>query len=112
MDGLKTHKEAVDAQIRRLPAYGREFHSSHPYSLEELARHSGHTFSGVRTAYGDKEIQAVAEQIGRQPNRRAPQRRQDAMSAAKEGAPGKVRASVQETSSSRSGRVAPPLQGR
>ncbi|MES9811101.1 hypothetical protein [Streptomyces cinereoruber] len=71
LDGLKTQKEAVDAQIRRLPAYGREFHGSHPYGLEELARHSGHTFSGVRTPYSAKEIQAVAEQIGRQPNRPA-----------------------------------------
>ncbi|WP_432128370.1 hypothetical protein [Streptomyces sp. bgisy082] len=35
---LKTQKEAVDAQIRQLLAYGREFHSSHPYSLEELFR--------------------------------------------------------------------------
>ncbi|MGA5220999.1 hypothetical protein ACPCAE_33720 [Streptomyces cinereoruber] len=69
LDGLKTQKEAVDAQIRRLPGYCREFHGSHPYSLEELARRSGHTFSGVRTAYGDKEIQTVAEQISRQPNR-------------------------------------------
>ncbi|MFC7920845.1 hypothetical protein [Streptomyces cinereoruber] len=62
LDGLKTQKEAVDAQIRRLPAYGREFHGSHLCGLEELARHSGYTFSAVRTGYGDKEIQAVAEQ--------------------------------------------------
>ncbi|MGW9448578.1 hypothetical protein [Streptomyces sp. NPDC055632] len=71
LDGLKAQKEAVDAQMRRPLAYGREFHANHPYGLEELARHSGYTFSGVRTAYGDKEVQAVAEQIGRQPNRPA-----------------------------------------
>ncbi|MFF5639520.1 hypothetical protein [Streptomyces sp. NPDC012825] len=71
LDGLRTQKEAVDAQIRRLLAYGREFHGSHPYGLEELARRSGYTFSGVRTAYGEREIRAVAEQIGRQPNRPA-----------------------------------------
>ncbi|MEU7697177.1 hypothetical protein [Streptomyces sp. NPDC039028] len=69
LDDLKTQKEAADAQIRSLLAYGREFHGHHPYSLEELARRSGYTFSGVRTAYGEKEIQTVAVQIGRQPNR-------------------------------------------
>ncbi|WP_411108600.1 hypothetical protein [Streptomyces sp. c-19] len=69
LDDLKAQKAAADAQIRWLLAYGREFHGGHPYGLEELARRSGYTFSGVRTAYGKKEIQGVAEQIGRQPNR-------------------------------------------
>ncbi|MFD7772050.1 hypothetical protein [Streptomyces sp. NPDC059787] len=69
LQDLKAQKEAVDAQIRRLLAYGREFHSSRPYSLEDLARHAGYSFSGVRTAYGETEIRQVAAQIGREPNR-------------------------------------------
>ncbi|QCD60296.1 hypothetical protein [Streptomyces hawaiiensis] len=69
LDDLKTQKEAIHAEIRRLLAYGREFHGSRPYGLEELARHAGYSFSGVRTAYGDKEIQYVADQIGREANR-------------------------------------------
>ncbi|MFJ8719681.1 hypothetical protein ACIRD9_42190 [Streptomyces violaceus] len=69
LDDLKTQKEAINAEIRRLLAYGREFHGNRPYGLEELARHAGYSFSGVRTAYGDKEIQYVADQIGREANR-------------------------------------------
>ncbi|MFF2206195.1 hypothetical protein [Streptomyces sp. NPDC058145] len=69
LDDLKAKKEAVDAQIRQLLAWGREFHGSRPYGLEELARRAGYGISGVRTAYGDTEIRQVAAQIGRQPNR-------------------------------------------
>lgn len=69
LDDLRAQKEAVDAQIRCVLAYGREFHGNRPYSLEELAGHAGYSFSGVRTAYGEKEIQGVARQIGREPNR-------------------------------------------
>ncbi|MGY0055006.1 hypothetical protein ACWY4P_00150 [Streptomyces sp. LZ34] len=69
LDDLKARKEAVDAQIRRLLAYGREFHGSRPYGLEELARRAGYSTSGVRTAYSETEIRQVAAQIGREPNR-------------------------------------------
>ncbi|MEU7474160.1 hypothetical protein AB0A94_37715 [Streptomyces sp. NPDC044984] len=69
LEDLKTQKEAVDAQIRQLLAYGREFHGSRPYGLEDLARRAGYSFSGVRTAYGETEIRQVAAQIGREPNR-------------------------------------------
>ncbi|WP_189956751.1 hypothetical protein [Streptomyces alanosinicus] len=69
LDDLKAQKEAVDAQIRRLLAWGREFHGSRPYGLEELARRAGYSVSGVRTAYGETEINQVAAQIGREPNR-------------------------------------------
>ncbi|KAF3469964.1 hypothetical protein [Streptomyces sp. Tu 3180] len=62
-------QEAVDARIRQLLAYGREFYGSRPYGLEELARAAGYSFSGVRTAYGETEIRQVAVQIGREPNR-------------------------------------------
>jgi DNA repair exonuclease SbcCD ATPase subunit len=69
LEDLKAQKEAVDAQIRRLPAWGREFHGSRPYGLEELARHTGYSTSGVRTAYSETEVRQVATQIGWEPNR-------------------------------------------
>jgi AraC-like DNA-binding protein len=69
LDDLKAQKEAVDARIRQLLAFGREFHGSRPYGLEELARHAGYSPSGVRTAYSEAEIRQVAAQIGREPNR-------------------------------------------
>jgi AraC-like DNA-binding protein len=69
LDDLKAQKEGVDAQIRQLLAWGREFHGSRPYGLEELARHAGYSTSGVRTAYSETEIRQVAAQIGREPNR-------------------------------------------
>ncbi|WP_141666123.1 hypothetical protein [Streptomyces hirsutus] len=69
LEDLKAQKDAVDAQIRQLLAYGREFHGSRPYGLEELARAAGYSFSGVRTAYGETEISQVTAQIGREPNR-------------------------------------------
>lgn len=72
LEDLKAQKEAVDAQIRQLLAYGREFHGSRPYGLEELARRAGYSISGVRTAYSETEISQVAAQLGRKPNR--PQR--------------------------------------
>ncbi|MFF7146264.1 hypothetical protein ACFZB5_34680 [Streptomyces nodosus] len=69
LDDLKTQKEAVDAEIRRLLAWGREFHGGRPYGLEELAHRAGYSVSGVRTAYSETEIRQVAAQIGREPNR-------------------------------------------
>ncbi|MFI5924039.1 hypothetical protein ACIA8M_36655 [Streptomyces anulatus] len=69
LEDLRAQKEAVDARIRWMLAYGREFFGNRPYGLEELARHAGYSFSGVRTAYSEKEVQGVAEQIGRAPNR-------------------------------------------
>ncbi|MGX5183404.1 hypothetical protein ACWKT5_11440 [Streptomyces avermitilis] len=69
LDDLKAQKEAVDARIRQLLAWGREFHGNRPYGLEELARRAGYSPSGVRTAYGETEIRQVATQIGREPNR-------------------------------------------
>ncbi|MEU1696123.1 hypothetical protein [Streptomyces hirsutus] len=46
-----------------------EFHGSRPYGLEELARATGFSFSGVRTAYSEREIRQVTAQIGRELNR-------------------------------------------
>jgi hypothetical protein len=69
LEDLKAQRESLDAALRLLLAYGREFHGSRPYGLEELARHTGYSVSGVRTAYGDAEVRQVAAQIGREPNR-------------------------------------------
>ncbi|MFF9158257.1 hypothetical protein ACF1AB_39205 [Streptomyces sp. NPDC014846] len=69
LDDLRAQRERVDAAVRVLLAYGREFHGGRPYSLEELGRRAGYSISGVRTAYGEDEIRQVAEQIGRQANR-------------------------------------------
>jgi len=41
IDDLKAQKEAVDAQVRQLPAWGREFHGNRPYGLEELTAAPG-----------------------------------------------------------------------
>ncbi|MFI5977776.1 hypothetical protein [Streptomyces sp. NPDC051452] len=69
LDDLKAERERVDAAVRLLLAYGREFHGSRPYGLEELGRRAGYSPSGVRTAYGETEIRQVAAQIGREANR-------------------------------------------
>ncbi|MFD8368409.1 hypothetical protein ACFW9V_36810 [Streptomyces hygroscopicus] len=58
-------REAADREIRHLLAYGREFHGDRPYKLEPLAQASGMTPSGIRTAYGNSEIETVARGIGR-----------------------------------------------
>jgi hypothetical protein len=70
LSNARAAREAADRDIRRLLAYGREFHGDRPYKLEPLAQASGLTPSGVRTAYGSNEIDTVAHCIGRTPNSR------------------------------------------
>ncbi|MFE7712722.1 hypothetical protein ACFU6I_44960 [Streptomyces sp. NPDC057486] len=70
MQDARARKAAADAEIRRLLAYGREFHGARPYRLESLAGAGSMTISGIRTAYGDNEITEVAREIRRDPNRR------------------------------------------
>ncbi|MEU6895888.1 hypothetical protein ABZ934_29825 [Streptomyces sp. NPDC046557] len=67
----KQDKEEADRRTRLLIAYAREFHAPRRYSLNELGNASGYTFSGVRTAYGDREIEQVQGEIGRAPRRAA-----------------------------------------
>ncbi|WP_405593859.1 hypothetical protein OG741_37605 [Streptomyces sp. NBC_01410] len=69
LNDARAEKESADARIRRLLAYGREFHGTRPYRLEDLARAAGYTVSGVRTAYAEDEISDVAAEINRKPNR-------------------------------------------
>ncbi|WP_351234798.1 hypothetical protein [Streptomyces sp. NPDC002133] len=61
----RTRREAAEREIRLLLAYAREFHADRPYKLEQLAQAAGMTPSGVRTAFKDGEVGAVAKQIGR-----------------------------------------------
>ncbi|MEV4334197.1 hypothetical protein AB0K02_27330 [Streptomyces sp. NPDC049597] len=70
LQDARARKAAADAEIRRLLAYGREFHGARPYRLESLSEASGMTISGVRTAYGHDEITEVAREVRRDPNRR------------------------------------------
>ena len=46
----------AEARMRLLIAYGREFTRPRPYRLEDLARASGMSISGVRTAYGEDRL--------------------------------------------------------
>lgn len=60
----------LEAQLRQLLAYGREFVSPRPYTLDELAEAAGMSLSGVRTAYNDHEIRTVASHTGANPRTR------------------------------------------
>lgn len=60
-------KEAAEAQVRALLAYGREFVQPRPYTLGDLAAAAGMSISGVRTAYGHHDVDAVAEATGAKP---------------------------------------------
>jgi hypothetical protein len=42
LNDARAEKESADARIRRLLAYGREFHGTRPYRLEDLARAAGY----------------------------------------------------------------------
>lgn len=75
LEEARARRRAADAEIRRLLAYGREFHGARPYRLESLAEASGMTPSGVRTAYGENEVEEVAREVHRQPNARKPMAR-------------------------------------
>ncbi|MET7801044.1 hypothetical protein [Streptomyces decoyicus] len=70
LEDAKARKVEADAEIRRLLAYGREFHGARPYRLESLAQSSGMTVSGIRTAYGSDEVKDVEHAVRREPNRR------------------------------------------
>ncbi|MFJ1847436.1 hypothetical protein [Streptomyces sp. NPDC088146] len=70
LEEARARKATADAEIRQLLAYGRAFSGPRPYRLESLAKASGMTPSGIRTAYGEAELKQVAQEIGRQPNGR------------------------------------------
>lgn len=70
LGNARARKEAAETEIRQLLAYAREFHGDRPYKLEPLAEASGMSVSGIRTAYKDSELDAVALRVGRNPNSR------------------------------------------
>jgi hypothetical protein len=65
--GLRRQRHDLDAAIRRLLAYGREFTRPRPYRLADLADAAGMSISGVRTAYDADEIGQVARATGLTP---------------------------------------------
>ncbi|MFY1686183.1 hypothetical protein ACN265_32185 [Micromonospora sp. WMMD730] len=66
-------KEEAEQQIRELLAYGREFVQPRPYTLGDLAAAAGMSISGVRTAYGHRDVAQVADATGAKPREwRAP----------------------------------------
>ncbi|WP_328373620.1 hypothetical protein OG800_50630 (plasmid) [Streptomyces sp. NBC_00445] len=68
LGNARAARDAADREIRLLLAYGREFHGDRPYKLDPLAKASGLTPSGLRTAYGSSEIDNVARALGRNPD--------------------------------------------
>ncbi|MDG4829256.1 hypothetical protein O7627_08050 [Solwaraspora sp. WMMD1047] len=60
-------KEQAEEQIRQLVAYGREFVQPRPYTLGDLAAAAGMSISGTRTAYGHRDVDAVAATTGTKP---------------------------------------------
>lgn len=56
-------REAADADIRAILAYAREFTKPQPYQLKDLAKASGMSVSGIRTAYDAGTMTFVAGAI-------------------------------------------------
>jgi hypothetical protein len=65
--GLRHQRLEAEMTSRLLVAYGREFVRPRPYRLIDLAEAAGMSISGIRTAYGDDEIDQVAKALGRKP---------------------------------------------
>ena len=63
--GLRRQRLEAEMTSRLLIAYGREFVRPRPYRLVDLADVAGMSISGIRTAYGDDEIDQVVRAIGR-----------------------------------------------
>jgi hypothetical protein len=65
--GIRRQRHDLDATMRRLLAYGREFTRPRPYKLADLADAAGMSISGVRTAYDAEDIAQVADATGLRP---------------------------------------------
>jgi hypothetical protein len=78
---LRRQRHDLDAAMRRLLAYGREFTRPRPYRLADLADAAGMSISGVRTAYDADEITQVAQATGLTPAGGQPTTGQDEGSA-------------------------------
>ncbi len=51
----------AEQDLRTLIAYAREFARPRPYRLIDLAEAAGMSISGVRTVYGQCDVERVAE---------------------------------------------------
>jgi hypothetical protein len=67
LGNARAAKAKVEQRIRQLIAYGREFVQPRPYTLDALATAAGLSVSGVRTAYGHTDVEAVAAATGAKP---------------------------------------------
>ncbi len=68
--GLHRQQVEIEAITRALLAYAREYAHPRPYTLVDLAEAAGMSFSGVRTAYHDEDVDEVAARTGlRRPRR-------------------------------------------
>jgi hypothetical protein len=65
--GLRRQRHDLDAAMRRLLAYGREFTRPRAYRLADLADAAGMSISGVRTAYDAEDIAQIADATGLKP---------------------------------------------
>ena len=65
--GLRRQRHDLDAAMRRMLAYGRQFTRPRPYRLADLADAAGMSISGVRTAYDAGEIRQVSQATGLTP---------------------------------------------
>jgi hypothetical protein len=65
--GLRRQRHDLDAAMRRLLAYWREFTRPRPCKLADLADAAGMSISGVRTTYDADDIAQVAQAIGLTP---------------------------------------------
>ncbi|KNB50881.1 hypothetical protein AC230_20130 [Streptomyces caatingaensis] len=63
----RRRRDAAEAEIRRLAAYGREFTRPRPYKLADLAAAAGMSIYGVRTAYDHEEVADVQHATGLKP---------------------------------------------
>jgi hypothetical protein len=70
LSGLARQRAEIEDHIRVLLAYARTFAHPRPYPLTDLAVAAGMSFSGVRTAYHDDHVTAVADRTGLRPPRR------------------------------------------
>lgn len=70
--GLRRQRLELEAAMRRLLAYGREYARPRPYRLVDLADAAGMSISGVRTAYDHDDVQQVHAATGLRPARPGP----------------------------------------
>ena len=60
---VRQRKEKANQDMRLLLAYAREHVTPRPYRLADLAEAAGLSISGVRTAYGEADIELAAQAV-------------------------------------------------